>query len=223
MKIKAALVVALVMTSATLSSSGPHKTLAEIQEIVDNGGYKNYPGIVRKYSTPQYPYVLGKHLEVGTVTPRVFNPQALLTAAKMKQEVRVSHARNTMADYCYPIYEELAAQNGVSCTYFMVHIEDHWDNDKNDGKVFSAISDVMEVVKAVAEPVAREMTAQMYDNDGPTRSDEAAHVYHLKNTLGTDSPEYQKAKEDFKRKHFDIGGRDPIIIDDERVYIRDLI
>ena len=105
----------------------------------------------------------------------------------------------------------------------MDHIEVRWDNDKNDGKVFSPETDVMSVVEAVIVPVAHQAAEETRKENSEnrrdrketyvrTRSDEAKEVFRLKNEEGTDSEEYIDAREDFKKKHFNIGmPRDPII------------
>ena len=182
----------MVALTATLSSSAPQRTLSEIQKIVDEGGFKHYPGLVTKHRVPKAPYVLGANLSVGSVAPVVTDPDRLLRSAHKKQVVKVSGPTS----FCYPIYEELARQNGVSCDIFMDHIEVRWDNDKNDGRVFSPEIDVMSVVEAVLPAVSQQAAEETRKENSEnrrdriqtevrTRSDEAKEVFRLKTEEGT--------------------------------------
>ena len=151
MKIKVIILASLMALGAIASNAGPTRTLTEIQMLVDEGGFKHYPGLVTQNHKPRYPYVLGANLSVGSVAPKVTNAADLLAAAKKKQVVKVSGPTT----FCYPVYKEMAKQNGVSCDAMMDHLDLHWDGE------FTPETGVMSVVQSIIPTIEVHVTAHV--------------------------------------------------------------
>ena len=136
--IKTVLLATALATSGLAAQASPLKSLSEIQSIVDMGGYEHYAGTKRVNFTPKTPWLLGDEIKVGMVAPRVMNINKLLLAASKEQVVRVAGP----SDFCYPVYQEIADQNKVSCDMLMGHLELSMDN-------FTAGSDVNTLVAMI--------------------------------------------------------------------------
>ena len=172
------------------------QSIVEIQQLVDDGTYYNYPyiagGGVEKG-------LFKDKLKDGTALPQIQNITALLAALDMKQVVLVANADGSFSG-TLPIFAEIAKQNGVTGEELMAHLianqidgEDFFSNiDDVIGTVQSKIDEItaelndevqeeisQEVTEAVTEAVQEEIDTALQDaidsvvrGDDPLFSDE---------------------------------------------------
>ena len=103
--------------SATIFNT-PEHSLMDVQSYIDSGKWVHYPGVARLNAAQGY--LFNDELEHGTALPKVANPRALLEALKRDQVVLVASLDSVAI--CFPIFQEIAKQNGVACDTLMRHL-----------------------------------------------------------------------------------------------------
>ena len=160
-------------------------SLKEIVEGRKNGKFEYYPGVVRVNSfgakvLPGFPYILTSQFKKDAVLPEVKDIQALLRAAKKKQVVKVASTDTSKFQIQFPVFKEIAKQNGISYDELMAHFAewaeegsmvhdvtataDHLDKMLEE-EVNKALDDVVEEITKVTEEVAEEIVEEINIED----------------------------------------------------------
>ena len=130
-------------------------SLHEIQAGYDSGKkYQRYAGVAGKNSANSYPYVFANDLKPGTVLPKVVDAHRLLRAAKKKQVVKVTNLDNKWY-LCFPVLQEIAYQNQISCEGLILHLNENWEDDKSN-PIGKAQERAEEIAEAIEEELMKE-------------------------------------------------------------------
>lgn len=150
----------------------PQYSLTEIQKKIDNGTFYNYPYISGKSDTGLFEDKLKK----GTAIPQFVNGNRLLNALRMKvKPVIVANKGDANVKVCVPVFEELARQNGVSCSTLMTFLvdnqaegEDMFSDLENtlmkaEQKIMESVNQetLNEIVQEVTEQVTEEISEEV--------------------------------------------------------------